>query len=68
MHLAALHRVFDLEKRVATAQAESLGFVRESYNAAVVVAQHGHRLPLQARIEYALARHEKIIAVYQPYH
>ena len=62
-HVILLHDVPDLEQRVAHLDAECLGFVAPRHRAAVVVAEHDDRLPVQLRTEDPLARCEEIVAV-----
>ncbi len=67
-HIVASAEALDLEVRVAAAYAQRLGLVGEGDGAAVVVAEHYHRAPVQAGTEYPLARHEEIVAVDKPVH
>ena len=62
-HIVLLHDVPYLEERVAHLDAECLGLVAPGHRAAVVVAKHDDRPPVQFRTEDPLARGEEIVAV-----
>ena len=63
MDMVLLHDVPYLEQRIAHLDAERLGLVGPGYRAAVVVAEHDDRPPVQLRTEDPLARGEEIVAV-----
>ena len=62
-HVILLHDVPYLEQRIAHLDAERLGLVRPRHRAAVVVAEHDDRLPVQFRTEDPLAGGEEIVTV-----
>ena len=63
MDMVLLHDVPDFEKGIAHLDAERFGLVAPSHRAAVVIAEHDDRLPVQFRTEDPLARGEEIVAV-----
>ena len=63
LDMVPLHDVPYLEERITHLDAERLGLVTPGHRAAVVVAEHDDRLPVQLRTEDPFARGEEIVAV-----
>ena len=63
MDMVLLYDISYLEEGIAHLDAECLGLVAPGHRAAVVVAEHNDRLPVQLRTEDPFARGEEIVAV-----
>ena len=63
MDMVLLHDIPYLEEGIAHLDAERLGLVAPGHRAAVIVAEHDDRLPVQFRTENPFARGEEIVAV-----
>ena len=66
--ISASDQVAQFESRLPHAHAETFGLVAPGDGAAVIVAEHDYRTPLQRGVESALAAHKEIIAVGQSCH
>ena len=63
-----LHKVLDLEERIAHLDTQGLGLVGPRHGTTVVIAQHNNRFSYQVGPENPLAGSEEIVAVGQGEH
>ena len=66
--MTAFQQGSDLEERIAHFHAQGLRLIGAGDGAAVIVAEHDNRLPVQFRTENPFAGSEEIVAVGQGEH